>query len=122
MDRAHGIDGAGHGEPHSVVIDDLDIGGAAVRPDKTHPPLTVDTDAVLASAVSLQGFQPVSGWAAQKVERLRGIQKLQLAFRRCPDGPEWTRIAAFKQRSRVATTKGLDHAASVLRWAYNVKR
>ena len=40
-----------------MIIDDFDIVGMAVPPDETNPPLSIDADTVLTSAISLQSFQ-----------------------------------------------------------------
>jgi hypothetical protein len=58
----------------SVVIDDLDIVSVSLLPDKANPKLIIDPDAVLAVAVPLQSFQPVSRGALQVLERSRGVQ------------------------------------------------
>jgi len=64
----------------SVVIDDLDITRTVVGPDKTQPPLRVDTDAVLPASITAQRFEPISGRAAQELQGLCSIQHLQLAL------------------------------------------
>jgi hypothetical protein len=51
----------------SVVIDDLDITRTVVGPDKTQPPLRVDTDAVLPASITVQRFEPISGRAPQEL-------------------------------------------------------
>jgi hypothetical protein len=48
-----------------VVIDNFDTPGMAVLPGETHAPLVVDADAVLADAISLQGFQPITATVTQ---------------------------------------------------------
>jgi hypothetical protein len=42
-----------------VVIDDLDFVRMAILPDKTHPPLVVDPDAVLALPICRESLKPV---------------------------------------------------------------
>ena len=44
----------------SVVVNDLYLTHPALEPDEAHPPLVVDTDAMLPSSVPLQGLQPVA--------------------------------------------------------------
>ena len=43
-----------------MVVDDLDIVGPVVAPDEADAPPVVDADAVLALAVVLERFQPVT--------------------------------------------------------------
>jgi hypothetical protein len=50
-----------------VIVHDLDILGARGRPAKADTELIVNADAMLARAISLQGFEPVSRWYAQVV-------------------------------------------------------
>jgi hypothetical protein len=49
----------------SVVIDDLHVERVAVPPDEAEPPLVVDADAVLASAIAAERFEPVAGRGAK---------------------------------------------------------
>ena len=52
----------------SVVIQNLNVGGPALRPAKAHAPLLVHADAVLSFAVAFEGFQPVARRNAQVFE------------------------------------------------------
>jgi hypothetical protein len=47
-----------------VIINDLDIVSVAVSPHETHPPLIIDTDAVLALTVAAKLLQPIAWWNA----------------------------------------------------------
>jgi hypothetical protein len=62
-----------------VVIDDPDVGGTARRPAKNDSPLSVDPDAVKASEVAFECFQPITRWGSQIVEVRRGIEDIELA-------------------------------------------
>jgi hypothetical protein len=44
-----------------VVVGDFDFIGMTFFPFKTHPPLVVDSYTVLAGAIPLQLFQPITG-------------------------------------------------------------
>ena len=55
-----------------MVIDDLDQLSAAVSPDKAEAPLIVDADAVLPSAIALEGLQPVA-WRRAQIEEGVGL-------------------------------------------------
>lgn len=48
-----------------MIIRNLDALGIAVRPDKAQPPLVIDAYTVLAFTIAFQGFEMVSGRAAQ---------------------------------------------------------
>jgi hypothetical protein len=43
----------------SVVIDDLHAEGITINPSKADTPLIIDTDAVLAFAITPEGFEPI---------------------------------------------------------------
>jgi hypothetical protein len=45
-----------------VVIDNFNAGGMAINPHKTHPPLVIDANAMLAFAVTFEGFELVTRW------------------------------------------------------------
>jgi hypothetical protein len=56
-----------------VVVDDLDLFRTFAGPHEAHPPLIVEADAVLALAVSLQGFELNAERRAQIVQYRRTI-------------------------------------------------
>jgi hypothetical protein len=62
-----------------VIVDDFNIAVFAVVPSKADAPLVVYSDAPLAHASAFEGFQTVSGWIAQIVQRKRVTKLAQLA-------------------------------------------
>jgi hypothetical protein len=64
-----------------VIVNDLDIFGAAISPDKAHAPLVVDADAPLSSAVTFQPLEPISGRHPQSVNGNGRIQHGKLTLR-----------------------------------------
>ncbi|QNM61416.1 hypothetical protein XHV734_2653 [Xanthomonas hortorum pv. vitians] len=78
MDGAQFVVGS-HGNT-SVVIDNLNVLGAGVSPDKAHTPLVIDADAVLTCTRTRKKLKPIARRAAQELQRLRRIQQLQLPF------------------------------------------
>jgi hypothetical protein len=63
----------------SVVIHDFNPMRPAVLPNKTHPPLIVDSDAVLTATVVFQCLQLVTGRDSQTGQLGRCMQLQQLA-------------------------------------------
>jgi uncharacterized protein YcnI len=59
-----------------MVINNFNLLGMAIDPNKANAPLVVDADAVLPSTVAAQSFQPVAGWYTQKVKTRRGMYLL----------------------------------------------
>jgi hypothetical protein len=92
-----------------MVVDDFDIIGMALPPDKAEPPLVVDTDAVLPFAVASQGFQPVARRDSQIPQTPGTVQVEEFSARDPFESPEPGDIDVVEQRFRVAAPKGTDH-------------
>jgi hypothetical protein len=56
-----------------VVIDNLNIGRAAIGPDKADAELIVDANAVLTHPFTFERLQPITRRRAQKIQCLGGI-------------------------------------------------
>jgi hypothetical protein len=63
-----------------MIADDLDVVSIPAFPAEAQPPLIVDTDAVLACAISREPLKPVAGRDAQIPERLRCIENGELSL------------------------------------------
>lgn len=61
-----------------MIIHKLDV-VCPVLPPKADPPLVVDTNAVLASAITPELFEPIAWRDPQVVQLLRGIDESQFA-------------------------------------------
>ena len=72
MNRTHSVNRATH-ICTSVVIDNLNIGGAAVGPYEADAALIVDANAVLTHPVTFERLQPITRRRAQKIQCLGGI-------------------------------------------------
>ena len=60
-----------------MIIDYFHVICIAFAPIKTDTPLVVDTDAVLARAVALKGFQPVPANSGKVLQAGRRIQPIE---------------------------------------------
>jgi hypothetical protein len=67
-----------------VVVHQLNIVGVAVGPPKTDTPLVVDANAVLASPVTVEAFEPIARGCAEFVQADSGIDVRQLAQHHAP--------------------------------------
>jgi hypothetical protein len=76
--------------PALVIVDDLDIMGVAVAPDKADPESVVDPDAVLTPSVAAERFQPVSREDPQ-IPKLVG--RVQLAELPLSDAGDYLKAA-----------------------------
>jgi hypothetical protein len=90
-----------------MVIHDFDRIRSIVFPDKTNSPLVIDSNAVLALAVTTQAFQPVTRQPGQVSQTGGLIQPVQAAFRLCLDTVESSYPMAFIQLLRVLAFKSL---------------
>jgi hypothetical protein len=64
-----------------MVVDDLDTIRGAIAPDKTDAPLVIDPDAMLAAAVSCQGFETITRRRAQVRQPDCGGEHVELSER-----------------------------------------
>lgn len=58
-----------------MIVHDLDIFSAGVRPTKTQTELIIDTDAMLPRAITFQGFQSISGRHPKIVQSARDLTR-----------------------------------------------
>lgn len=107
----------------SVVVDDRDVMRVAIPPDEAHPPLVVDTDAVLAGAVAAQLLQTITRWDAEVIECFRRVDRDELAEH---DPAQLCRVPpngiAGKEAFGVAVAEALDHRSMLTQRVTNVKR
>jgi hypothetical protein len=61
-----------------MIVDDLNVPGFAVPPNKTYPPLIVDANAVLPLAVAVQRLQTITRRHTQIVELFGRVDRKQL--------------------------------------------
>jgi hypothetical protein len=92
-----------------MVIYNLNIKDLSCCPAKTHTPLFVDTDAVLACTVSFQCLQAVAWWRSQKIKSRRSIQLSQLPLSHSSDLLPAAGAPPFKQGLSFFITETLDH-------------
>ena len=92
-----------------MIVHDLDIFSASVRPTEAKAELIVNTNAVLARAVPFQGFQSIARRNPQIVELARDLQLPQLASCHGRDIRESPDMRSFGKRLRIGTLKCLDH-------------
>jgi hypothetical protein len=93
-----------------VVVGDFDIVGVAAIPAKTDTVLVVDPNAMLAGAVTLEGFEAVAGRQAQVFEGGGGFELGEFAEGNLVDGGGKFRRAATlpERRGRFIGERG-DH-------------
>ncbi len=93
-----------------MVVDDFNVPASPIAPDKTYPPLIIDADAVLSSAIRPQRLQVVAGRDTEIVQLDRRIDNEQLGaspslnlLRQIPNA------VACKDRCRALFGEALDH-------------
>ena len=92
-------------------------------PDEANAPLVVDPDAVLSDPVTSQAFQPVSGWAAEVLQRVRRVQEKQLPMRVTLDlGCQPGDPLSLEDPPRQGVPEAADHDGRLCKATSNVKR
>ena len=62
-----------------MIVHDFDAFRIAAAPNEANPPLVIDSDAVLGTAVCFQCFQPISRRHSQVVQRSGPVEIFELA-------------------------------------------
>jgi hypothetical protein len=60
-----------------VVVGDLYVIGVSFPPAKAHAPLVIDSDGVLAFAVSAESLEPVRRWYAKVIQIAGGVDSVE---------------------------------------------
>jgi len=93
-----------------MVVHDLDVEGIAVAPAEADPVLVIYPDAVLAFAITLQGFQSVARRDTQVGHVRSGVQHLKFPSRHLADlGAEPTGGLIVEDFLRFPICPRLDH-------------
>jgi hypothetical protein len=105
-----------------MIVHDLDVFGACVRPTEAHAELIVYTDAMLSRSITPQGLQPIARGHPQIVQSTRDLQLPELASRNGGDVREPFDPLALRKSLRFGALKRLDHGPIVTLYVINVKR
>jgi hypothetical protein len=99
-----------------MVIHHFNIMRGAIAPDKAKPPLIIDPDAMLPSAITFQRFKPIVRRYAKILQAYRSIQHAQLASR---DGQNIRRKAlrdlSQKHQRCALASEAFDHKGVLYR-------
>lgn len=105
-----------------MIIHDLYFVSIAIAPDKTNPPLIIDSDGVLALPVATESLQSVSRRRGQISQFDGTIYLSEFSLRNALDRPESsTRLAVMKSLCFRRTERS-DHLPILFRIAFNGKR
>ncbi len=97
-----------------MIIDDFDVIGIAVLPDKTDAPLVIDADAVLARTVPGQFLEPIRRRYTQVVQRLRSVEHSQLSERNLLNVLRQPgRTLTVEKQLGVSVAKASDHVTKL---------
>lgn len=93
-----------------MVVDNLNVLGSTVAPDKANAPLVVDANRVLAISIARQLLQMVAGWRSKVAELDRILDSAKTAFgsRYKIDRKAPRRLAIGDLRNGLAS-EGPDH-------------
>jgi hypothetical protein len=93
-----------------VIVTELDVIRISIDEPKADTPLIVYSDSMLASSVSLERVQPVSGRGTKILQACRQVDILQPA--NCPTDDIRRHASGHPLREQVGSTpirEGLDH-------------
>jgi len=98
-----------------VVVHNFDFIGITIPPDEADAKSLVDSDAMLAFAVSFQAFQTVARENREILQLVRRVELFQFPLdNSCPHSqPSWN--PSFEDRFRIFVAEGSNHLSSVSR-------
>jgi hypothetical protein len=105
-----------------MVIHDLDVIGVTLQPDKTHAPLIINANAVLAFAVALQRFQSVPRQRPKGPDIRRSVQHSKFPQRLPLDGLESAHRFPPEKMLGIRASKGTDHNFKLYCYSVNVNQ
>jgi len=105
-----------------VVVNNLNIESVIVSPDKTDPPLIIDTNTMLTLAISVERLQPVSRRSYEVPQFRRTVDLAEFSPRDKLHGGESLATNAMVKPLRLLTAKRLDHTRILYRLTFNVKQ
>jgi hypothetical protein len=85
-----------------VIVDDLDICRASIRPLEYDPPLVIDSDRMLACQVTFKRLQPVS-WRHRQIVQNGSIVYLNQLPRRATFASDWGKPLGVCRSARIAS-------------------
>jgi hypothetical protein len=103
-----------------MIIRDLNLRRAALRPTKADPVLSVDPNTVLTLSVLGEGLQMVSGWNPEFLESTDGVQLIKLPEGDLPETLGTTpacllRAPSIEDIFSPLVTERLDHDSMIAR-------
>lgn len=107
-----------------MLVNNLDIGRAELRPHETDPKLVVHPNRVLPCTVALQGLQAVVGGRLEVAKRDRCVEHRDLPLDDPLDVSEAARRPPSVDGSRLAAPERPDHGYSMtlVRYTSNVQQ
>ena len=97
-----------------MIIDDLDLRRIPCGPYEANPPLIVDSNAVLTTSPSFQGFQAVGRRDAKIFQGFRAVQHAQFSPRYVLNVPRQSaRDLTTPDSRRFLIPECVDHATTI---------
>jgi hypothetical protein len=93
-----------------MIVRDLHVVSTIFPPSKTHPPLIIDSDAVLSLAVFVQTLEPIAGKHGESLERIGRIEDPQTLFRLVCEGSPLRNGVPVEEPLCITIMETLDHA------------
>ena len=109
-----------------MIVDDFYVVRVLFLPNETDAVLVVDSDTVLAGAISLQRLESVSGQCSKIRQSYRSVSFAKLPMRDVCNSLEFRNPLAIEDCSSVAVAEAPDHKSEgctcrIVRQAYDAK-
>jgi hypothetical protein len=107
-----------------MVVNDFDIRWteSTARPFETDTPLSINSNAELAAAVSLERFKPIALQRPEVFQALRSLKNLQPSIGLIPEALEFTDMVPGGKRRRSIIPIALDHRNTFDNAMYDIRQ
>jgi hypothetical protein len=105
-----------------VVIHNLNVLSASIRPAETYAELIINADAVLAGPITPQGLQSVAWRNTEVFESPSDLELPKFSARHDSDAGEPLNLLAFRNGFCIGTLERMDHKPIITLYVINVKR
>jgi len=104
-----------------MIVNDLDLSGSKISPNKTNAPLIVDTNTVLPFPIALQRLKSIAWQRSKHSQRAGSVQQTQPLERRTLNTGKTLNELSLEQRLGMFVFEALNHSQTLAEMTYDVK-
>ena len=94
-----------------MVVNDFNVSGTSLCPDKAKSPLLVYPNTVLTLAITGERFEPIARRRPHEVQSQRSVQLRKFSLGDRTEGSKPLRILPLEKRLRILALERQDHCA-----------